>query len=142
MARDFLSKQYNEVELFDQCSTACEDAETNNLVNNNVYRPKKCRMQDYSFEENEKLNGIYLRWCIGYLKREEQIKFLKKAKQALDNNRVVFSRRTGPPSYIILLDNVDDQVDRKNRLMIDKQEVQTEEYYEKLFIEADLTIFK
>ena len=87
-------------------------------------------MQDYEFKQIEKLNGIYLRWCIGYLERDEQISFLKKAKQALDNDKIVFSRRNGPPSYIIVLDNIDDKVNRKFKLVIDNQKVQTEEYYQ------------
>ena len=42
-------------------------------------------MEDYEFDIISKYSGIYMRWCIGYLTRDEQIKFLKKAKAALAN---------------------------------------------------------
>ena len=63
-------------------------------------------------------------------------------QSVLDNKVGKYSRTNGPSSYIIIFDNIDDQVERKKKLNVDNQEVQTEAYYDKLFIEAELTIFK
>ena len=71
-----------------------------------------------------------MRWCICYLEREEQIAFLRKAKEALDNKIGKYSRTNGPSSYIIVFDNIDDIVERKKKLNVDNQDVQTEDYYE------------
>ena len=74
-------------------------------------------MQDYEFDPLLTFNGIYIRWCLCYLNREEQIVFLKKAKAALKNPPGKISRRKGPESYIILMDNVDDGTKRKSPLI-------------------------
>ena len=99
-------------------------------------------MQDYVFNPLLTFNAIYIRWAIGYLARDEQIAFLKKAQSALKNPDVLVSRRRGPESYIILMDNIDDGTKRKKPISHKGQVIQSEQYYEQLFKDAGLLAFK
>ena len=83
-----------------------------------------------------------MRWCLGYMKREEQLEFLKRAKAALDNKPKHYSRTKGPPSYIIVFDNIDDDIEREKPLEVYGQTIQTIKYYEELFAEAGLEIHR
>ena len=71
------------------------------------------------FDELKKYNAVYMKWCIGYLKRDEQIKFLKKAKKALKNPKKVYTRTNGPPSYIIIMDNIDEREDQTEKIQLE-----------------------
>ena len=75
-------------------------------------------MQDFDFEVMGPYTGIYMRWCIGYLQREEQVEFLKGAKTSLLNGSPPYSRKNAPPSYIFIMDNIDDDTKRKKPLRI------------------------
>ena len=73
-------------------------------------------MQEFIFPEDYKYNAIFMRWCIGYLEREEQIKFLQKAKKALNNQSEKYTRTKEPESCIIVFDNIDENQNRKERI--------------------------
>ena len=73
-------------------------------------------MQKYPFGEKNKFNGIYAWWCLGYLKREEQLEFLKNAKKSLDNKPGNYRKSKGPASYIIVYDNIDKEESREKPL--------------------------
>ena len=47
-----------------------------------------------------------MRWCIGYLSKDEAIAFLKKAKDHLYKKPIESTRSHFPSSYIIVIDNV------------------------------------
>ena len=81
-----------------------------------------------------------MRWCIGYLNRDEQLKFLKKAQEALANEPGRYTRQNGPASYIIVLDNVDLNIKREEPLVKKGQTIQNELYYQKLFEDAELVV--
>ena len=68
--------------------------------------------------------------------------FLKKAQAALANPPGNYSRTSGPPSYIVVFDNIDEREDRKVKLRLKNQTVETEDYYLKLFHDAGLTMHK
>ena len=96
-------------------------------------------MQDYKFSEAVKMSAINMRWCIGYLSPEEQLAWLRKAKAALDNEKKRYTRSKPPPSYIFVLDNVDES-NRKDILRIHGQTVRKAEYYQKLWPKAGLEV--
>ena len=79
-----------------------------------------------------------MRWCLGYLERNEQIAFLKKAHKALGNKPCKYTRNNQPSSFIFVLDNIDDKKDREVPIKIKDQTVQPEEYYSDIFNEAGL----
>ena len=81
-----------------------------------------------------------MRWCIGYLNREEQLVFLKKAQDALANEPGRYTRQNGLPSYIIILDNVDLNIKRAEPLVKKGQTIYNEPYYRELFEEAELVV--
>ena len=99
--------------MFDQCPQAIEDAKDNTLNDDNVEYIDQSTMQDFNFDNRGEINAIFLRWCLGYLIREEQLTFLKKAAKALKNEPGRYSRSNGPSSYVIIMDNIDDEMDRK-----------------------------
>ena len=76
------------------------------------------------------------------MNREEQLEFLKRAKASLDNEPKHYSRTKGPSSYIIVFDNIDDDIERKEPLKVYGQTIQTIKYYEELFAEAGLEIHR
>ena len=76
LTRDLLSKKYKYVDMFDQSAKAMRDAEDENINSRNVVITEVKSMETFDFAQNEQYSAIYLRWCIGYLKRPEQIKFL------------------------------------------------------------------
>ena len=67
LSDELLSRHYKKVELFDQSQKACDEADDNNIMNNNVAKPYKSSMEDYIFKDGEQCNAIYMRQCIGYL---------------------------------------------------------------------------
>ena len=118
LTKDLLSKKYGEVVMFDKCHIAREEADDNNIDNKNVLVEKPCSMQDYKFGPYRSYTGIYMRWCLGYLNRDEQIDFLQRAQKALANEPGRYSRTNPPPSYIFVLDNIDYDKNRKEPLKI------------------------
>ena len=85
-----------------------EEAEDNTIGFENVELTTVFTMQNFPFEQSPKYSAIYVRWCLGYLTKDEQIDFLKRAKAHLDNLPGRYTREEGPPSYIFVLDNVDE----------------------------------
>ena len=67
---------------------------------------------------------------------------MTRAANSLSNKPGKYSRTKGPPSYIIMMDNIDDKTDRKEPLRIKGQTVQTEQYYQELFQEVGLEIHR
>ena len=142
LTRDLLSKMYAEVDLFDQSEDAKKHAEENNIGNENVVLTDKYTMQAYEFPEMRKYSGIIARWCITYLSREEQLTFLKKAIAGLANEEEKYLMRRGPSSYIIILDNIEDDKTLEAVEVIDGHTIETEDYFRELFSEAGLTVFR
>ena len=142
LSRDFLCKRYTHVRMFDQCPNAKEDAEDNTINFDNVEFIELCRMQDYKFDDIGEITAVYIRWCLGYLEREEQISFLRRAADALVNTPGKYTRSNGPASYLFIMDNVDDEADRKEPLKYNGQIIQTVQYYLELFQEAGLEIHR
>ena len=50
--------------------------------------------------------------------------------------------RRGPTSYIIVLDNVEEDPTRETAHYVDGHTIETEDYFKALFAEAGLTIHK
>ncbi len=68
---DMLHKVYKEVDMFDKSPEAMDEAEGNNIGYKNVIITETCSMQDYTFDKKRDYTAIYMRWCIGYLTRDE-----------------------------------------------------------------------
>ena len=58
---------------------------------------------------------------------------MRRAAEALANAPGKYTRNNGPTSYLFIMDNVDDEADRKEPLEYDGQIVQTAQYYLELF---------
>ena len=111
-----------------------------NIDSGNVVVTEVASMEAFDFTQNPQYSAIYLRWCIGYLKRPEQIKFLKKAAKALQNEPINYTRTKGPPNYIILLDNIIDNPKKNQVIEVYGQKVESDGYYTQLFHDANLQI--
>ena len=95
-------------------------------------------MQEYRFRE--KYNLIMLCWCSGYPEDDELRAFLKKAKQHLIPGVGQTSRKRGPVSFIVVMDNVDDVGEGTVRRH--GQWVRKESQLKSIFSGAGLTIWK
>ena len=76
---------YDEIDMFDKTADAIEDAGNETLNCEKEIDIQQCTMEDYEFKETRKYSAIYIRWCLTYISRKEQIKFLKKAKKCIHN---------------------------------------------------------
>ena len=78
-------------------------------------------------------------WCSGYLDDDHLIQFLQKAQRYLLPSRLRVSRRSPPESFIILLDNVRNELEEpfKNK----GQWLRSQSELESLFTKAGLIIF-
>ena len=65
--------------MFDKCSEAIEEAEDNTIGSYNVMVTEAVPMEQWQPVPCRSYTAIYMRWCIGYLSREDQLAFLKKA---------------------------------------------------------------
>ena len=136
--RDVLSKIYNQVDMIDACPEEIFTAWANTDGISTIGTIKEVKMQDFVFPKEYKYNAIYMRWCIGYLSEEEQITWLKKAKMALDNPKGTrYGRKSPPPSFIFVLDNVDERV-KRDEAVYRNQKVESRVYYEALWLKAGL----
>ena len=124
--------------MFDQCPEAMKEAETNNIGSENVVLTDICTMQNFPWEDNPKYSAIYMRWCSEYLTKDELIEFLKQAKARLSNKPGRYTRKKGPDSYIIVLDNIDKSYLREKPLEYRGRIIQTEWYYDQIFETAKL----
>ena len=79
LTKDLLSEKYEAVDFFDQSEEAIELAVVNNLNSRHIVITEVKRMQDFDFNQYPRYSAIYLRWCLGYLPRSDQIKFLQRA---------------------------------------------------------------
>ena len=77
-------------------------------------------------------------WCVGYLSRNELVKFLRRAKNQLDQEWDRMNRRTDPDYHIILLDNVLEP--REEPVVIKGQLVRSQGELENIFKEAGLIV--
>ena len=87
-----------------------------------------------------RFDGIYCRWCLGYLEDEDLIVFLGRCKLALNNSKARYTRKNPPGAFIFVLDNVKDSgvklQKKKGQLVRDQQSL------ERIFHEADLCIYE
>jgi len=134
---DVLSKRYDLVDMFDSEYNCAKIAEGNVENCKNIGKVEHAKMQDYEFTLKRGYNAVYMRWCIGYLNKAEQIAFLKKAQKALANPTDRYSRNNPPPSYIFVLDNVDER-HKRDKAIYRGQKVETADYYQRLWAEAGL----
>ena len=65
MTRDCLAEAYDSVDLFDRDARAIEVAQRNTFDLANVVHVDCSTMEE--FELQDEYDGIFLRWCIGYL---------------------------------------------------------------------------
>ena len=141
LTKDLLSQKYQFVDMFDQSEEAVDEAEANNLNSRNVIFTKVYTMQEFDFTQYDQYSAIYLRWCLGYMPRPDQIKFLQRAQKALNNEETLYTRTKGPPNFIILFDNIDDCPNRKEPLVVYGQTIQSDDYHTKLFLDASLETY-
>ena len=95
--------------MFDICPIAIDEAKDNNINSDKIEITERFSAQDYVFDNAYTFNAIYIKWCLGYLSKYDQIEFLRKAKKALKNPLKRYNRFEGPASYIIILENIDDR---------------------------------
>ena len=127
--------------MFDRSSAAVNEAKDNTVDCDSVILTETCSMQDYKFNQLRSYSAIYMRWTIGYLGRAEQLAFLKKASEALAQDGGRNTRAKGPASFIFVQDNLKDKYSGRGQRTEKRQSIETEEYYQKLFEEAKLTVF-
>ena len=79
LTMDMLGKIYTKVDMFDKDPQGVEDAKENTINLDSIMTAVTSTMQEYEFDKIACYNGIYIRWAITYLDREEQLTFLQKA---------------------------------------------------------------
>ena len=79
-------------------------------------------------------------WCSGYPEDKELLDFLKKAQQHLIPGFGRTSRKQGPVSFIVVMDNVDNVFEDTVRRF--GQRVRKESQLKSIFSGAGLTIWK
>ena len=132
----FLMKYYMKVDLFDQCPEGVVRAKRAMKGNKRLGYISQARMQDFKW--SFQYDAIYMVWCAGYLSRQELVKFLRNAKNHLDQTWVRMSRRTDPDAHIILLDNI---LQPGEEMYLAKgQLVRAERELEDIFQEAGLIV--
>ena len=103
LTSDFLSRFFEEVDMFDQCPKAI------NIVNNLKKEVKQIKnvqlkkMQNYVF--TQLYTCIILRWATGWVEDDEIKEFLRKCSLHLKNWKRNSNGTVEKGSFIIVLDN-------------------------------------
>ncbi len=104
LTEDILVKSYGAVDLFDLCTKAVTVLCHLFVDTSQVKRIECSSMESYEFRDI--YDGIFLRWCVGYLEDADLKAFLKRAKQYLNNPDRRFTRYSQPSAYVFVMDNV------------------------------------
>ena len=139
---DFWAHKYKSIYMFDRDFEAVDIAGVNMLDCKKEWETAVGDLNGFNPENVGKVNGFYMRWCLTYLSRQEQISFLQKAQATLDNGPGRYSRTNGPSSYIVILENVDCHPNRKNILEHKGHTIPNEDYFTKLFAEAGVEVHR
>ncbi len=77
VTKEVLLSRFSEVDLFDRCKQALDNAKEKIGKNPKLGEPIVHTMQNFPWDS--KWNCIVCRYCVGYLDDEELVQFLKKA---------------------------------------------------------------
>ncbi len=84
VTKEVLLSRFSEVDLFDQCEQAKDDAKENIGKNPKLGQLRVHTMQNFPWDSE--WNCIVCRYCVGYLDDEELVQFLQRAAQCLEGN--------------------------------------------------------
>ena len=102
--KEILSKKFCKIDLFDEGQDALDDARKNLGDEPKVGLLSRGRMQDYTFDSQ--YNLILCRYCVGYLKDDELVAFLKTAAKNLAGRADQRKRSASCESFILVQDQV------------------------------------
>ena len=77
LTKDLLRMRFKEIDCFDQCPKGVQKIEKLQARYDVIKKVDQATMQSYTWEEQ--YTGVFIRWCCGYLTKEELIDFLKTA---------------------------------------------------------------
>ena len=138
VASSRVMRTYKLIDLFDQCSVAVQKAMIAMKSLKNCGKIVQSSMQTFQWAKS--YSAIFMVWCSGYLNDVPLKQFLQDAQMHLLPNRIRVSRHSPPESFIILLDNIRNELEEpfKNK----GQWLRSQKELESLFTKAGLIIFK
>ena len=138
VASSSLMNCYMHVDLFDQCPEAVKKAVSVMKAKKNCGIITQSSMQTFPWSED--YSTIFMVWCSGYLDDVPLMKFLQDAQLHLLPNRFRVSRHSPPESFILILENIRNELEEpfKNK----GQWLRSQKELESLFAKAGLIIFK
>ena len=137
LARDFSSKKWDAVDVYDRCQLAI-----NSVLDwkDEVPAIKRCECSSMaSFQSKVPYDAILMRWVSGYLRKRELTQQLAAWKAMLQPQSVVRTGTHGHTPYVIIMENV--SADGKEYTH-KGQRVRTEAKLEAVFERAGYCIVK
>ncbi len=136
LATSELFKPYKRVYLFDQCPHAVAKAQAAMKQQKNLGYISRATMQKFTWPFF--YSAIFMVWCSGYLERAELLTFLRKAKSHLLAVGPRTTRGSPPQSFIWLLENVRDPLEKP--YIWKRQHVRSQQELEDIIKEAGLLV--
>ena len=104
LSRDLLKDYFQEIHFLDDNEEAI--AEAIHLRNEFDLKCRFLKFWMQSFDIDEVYDCVVMRYCIGYLKDEEAMKFLRRMKVRLSGPKNIQKRSTQRESYILVQDQI------------------------------------